>query len=192
MKNFNNIKQIEHMNESEDILSEIKYQNELFDLTSFYLNDEDSALAVITPKQAIYVYAIFSHEYVCEKVYNQLYPDFTWLSGKDIDDSNETTCWQEMATNQGNIIIQFDSNDDSLVWFPEHINMYQYTELCRIHKQLQFILPKLVNHDVAFVGIHGRFPSFEPMVEYAKGKIDLHFLGIEEERILINTDIKRK
>lgn len=192
MENLNSIKQIEHMNENEDILSEIKYQNEIFDLTTFYLNDEDSALAVITPKQTIYVYAIFSHEYVCEKIYKQLYPNFTWLSGEEIDCSDVIACWQEMATSQGNIIIQFNSDDYTLVWFPERINMYQYTELCRIHKQLQFILPKLGNRDVAFAGMNGNFQSFEPMVDYAKGKIDSHFLGIEEEKLLIDTNIKRK
>ncbi len=123
MKDLSNIKNIEFLRNKDEILQEVIFENNHFNISDYYENEHDAALGIITPDQVIRVYSIISHEQVCKNIYRLLYKDFDEFSNEeDID-------WQQKATAYGNIILQHVRNEYLFIWFPKELHLFQRDSL---------------------------------------------------------------
>lgn len=117
--------------QSELIRQEIEYENKNFSLESFYQEQKDRAVCVITPEETINVLSWIDHGRATLRVYNMLYNE-----NKKMWDS---PIWQFGAMEKGNVVIQLSHRECSPVWLPWEINDYQYGVLVGMIERMKEI-----------------------------------------------------
>lgn len=133
------MRNIENLEIEDEIIKEIRKQNEVFDLFDFYLQNEDcddilqAGFEIITPNQSFDCYSLGRHEYLIESIYSVMYSDFyDVLNESDYD-------WHQASATLGNICIQLLSKRFTFVWLPEKINKYQFSKLFEFYDSMRRI-----------------------------------------------------
>lgn len=114
-----NFRNIENIKNEQQLLSEIKKQNDNFDIFDFYLkneNDNNGAVQIIMPNHTLSCNVALSHKLVTQNIYKLIYKDFKEFT---------TDVWQEESCERSNVLFQLCPGSFSLGWFPENITEYQ-------------------------------------------------------------------
>lgn len=167
-------------------------EQQLFNLEDFYINNEkvncDGALGVITPKQNISILSPCEHRISAEKIYQFLYNNFKEFKiSKEITYETDYNKWINEALDYGNIIILFCYGSYSIVYIPNTINTFQFSELVKLS---EFIDKFNLNNYYMNFKTNLNDLDLKEILPLLKNRIDDNKEGFKE-KFLIN-NVKQK
>ena len=116
----------------------------------------EAAIGLITPTQTVFGYSTHKHDYTAERMYDLLYEDFyDYFKDCDYD-------FRRVSKKLGVICVQLISKYYSVVWLPEKVNEYQFSQLVDFAKSMYEINNELEENNSHKVLINAGEYSSQP------------------------------